>query len=282
MADDDSSRQILELLRQDEAVLLQRWVDIAVAPLQGRLTPAELGPTFGELLSTLITALDKGDLDIRSDNYAGPRALLAEMSRDWARRGFTPSETASSVFSLKELLFTLADGAGEPPQTAIAISRWIDSLGLYTVETFARAREAVITQQAEQLLELTTPVVKLWDGVVAVPLIGTLDSARTQIVIKKLLQMLVDTGSHHAIIDITGVPAVDTEVAQHLLKTVVAARLMGAECMISGIRPQIAQTIVTLGIQFSDIPTKATLADALSHALRGSGVDVVRQQRRSP
>lgn len=280
MAGDDSSRRILELVRQDEAVLLQRWVAMAVEPLQGRLTPAELAPAFGELLSALTAALDKGDMNVRSDNYAGPRALLAEMSRDWARRGFSPSETAAGVFSLKETLFALAAEAGEPQQTVITISRWIDTLVLYTFEAFARAREQVITEQAEQLLELTTPVVKLWDGVVAVPLIGTLDSARTQIVMEKLLQTLVDTGSEHAIIDITGVPAVDTEVAQHLLKTVVAARLMGAECTISGIRPQIAQTIVALGIEFGDIPTKATLADALLHALRGSGVHVVRQRRR--
>jgi rsbT co-antagonist protein RsbR len=280
MAGDDGSRRILELVRRDEAVLLQRWVTMAVAPLQGRLTPAELAPIFGELLATLTVALDKGDLDIRSDNYAGPRALLAEMSRDWARRGFTPTETASSVFSIKEALFALADGAGEPQQTVITISRWVDTLGLYTFEAFARAREQVISEQADQLLELTTPVVKLWDGVLAVPLIGTLDSVRSQIVMEKLLQTLVDTASEHAIIDITGVPAVDTEVAQHLLKTVVAARLMGAECTISGIRPQIAQTIVALGIEFGDIPTKATLADALLHALRGSGVDV-RQRRRN-
>lgn len=280
MAGDDGSRRILELVRQDEAVLLQRWVAMAVEPLQGRLTPAELAPAFGELLSALTAALDKGDMNVRSDNYAGPRALLAEMSRDWARRGFSPSETAAGVFSLKETLFALAAEAGESQQTVITISRWIDTLVLYTFEAFARAREQVITEQAEQLLELTTPVVKLWDGVVAVPLIGTLDSARTQIVMEKLLQTLVDTGSEHAIIDITGVPAVDTEVAQHLLKTVVAARLMGAECTISGIRPQIAQTIVALGIEFGDIPTKATLADALLHALRGSGVHVVRQRRR--
>jgi len=268
---DDGSQRILEVVRQDEAVLLQRWVAMAVAPLQGRLTPAELAPVFGELLATLTTALDKGDLDIRSNNYAGPRALLAEMSRDWARRGFTPTETVSSVFSLKETLFALADGAGEPQQTVVTISRWIDTLGLYTFEAFARAREQVITEQAEQLLELTTPVVKLWEGVVAVPLIGTLDSARTQIVMEKLLQTLVDTGSEHAIIDITGVPAVDTEVAQHLLKTVVAARLMGAECTISGIRPQIAQTIVHLGVDLGDVTTKATLADAFRVALSRTG-----------
>jgi rsbT co-antagonist protein RsbR len=159
----------------------------------------------------------------------------------------------SSVFALKEVLLGRADERGEPFQTIIGVSRWVDALGIFAFEAFARAREQVITEQAEQLLELTTPVVKLWDGVVAVPLIGTLDSARTQVVMEKLLQTL--------------------------LKTVVAARLMGAQCTISGIRPQIAQTIVALGIEFGDIPTKATLADALLHALRGSGVEVVRRQR---
>jgi rsbT co-antagonist protein RsbR len=276
----DDGRCVLTLLQRDEPAVLQRWVAIAAAPLQGRATPLELELGFGELLSTLVSALGKGEVDIQSESYATPRALLAEMSRDWARRGFTPTETASSVFSLKETLFEVADQTGVPQRTLIAISRWVDGLGMYIFETFARAREQVITEQAEQLLELTTPVVKLWEGVVAVPLIGTLDSARTQIVMEKLLQTLVETGSEHAIIDITGVPAVDTEVAQHLLKTVVAARLMGAECTISGIRPQIAQTIVALGIEFGDIPTKATLGDALLHALRGSGVDVVRRPRR--
>jgi rsbT co-antagonist protein RsbR len=153
-------------------------------------------------------------------------------------------------------------------------------LGLYTFETYAQAREELISEQAEQLLELSTPVVKLWDGVVAVPLVGTLDSARAQVVMEKLLQNLVDTESTYAIIDITGVPAVDTQVAQHILKTVVAARLMGAECVISGIRPQIAQTIVALGIEFGDIATKSSLADALVHALRASGVDIVKRSPR--
>jgi rsbT co-antagonist protein RsbR len=147
----------------------------------------------------------------------------------------------------------------------------VDDLGLFTFETFAAAREAIIVEQSEQLLELSTPVVKLWEGIVAVPLVGTLDSARTQVVMEKLLNTLVETGSEHAIIDITGVPAVDTQVAQHLLKTVVAARLMGAECTISGIRPQIAQTIVALGIEFGDIRTRASLADALVDALRADG-----------
>lgn len=161
-------------------------------------------------------------------------------------------------------------------QAYLKFSRLLDTLGLFTVETYTRAREELISAQAEQLLELSTPVVKLWDGVIGVPLVGTLDSARTMVVMEKMLQALIDTGSEQAIIDITGVPAVDTEVAQHLLKTVVAARLMGAECTISGIRPQIAQTIVALGIDFGDIVTKATLADALRHALRRSGVALSR------
>jgi rsbT co-antagonist protein RsbR len=277
----DETQRVYALLRTSEQELLDRWVDVAAASMRGRLTRAELEHSSRDLLAALTPALDLGGLDIRSDAYATARALLDEMSRNRARRGFSPSETATDVFALKEALFAVADVRGETSETIVAVSRWVDALGLYTFELFARAREQVITDQAEQLLELTTPVVKLWDGVVAVPLIGTLDSARTQVVMEKLLQTLVDTGSEHAIIDITGVPAVDTEVAQHLLKTVVAARLMGAECTISGIRPQIAQTIVALGIEFGDIPTKATLADALLHALRHSGVEVVRRARPS-
>lgn len=279
MASSDDGQRILALLQDDECTVLRRWVDAAAQPLQGLLTPAEFERDLAPLLAELAGALGSNDADVRTDRYAGARALLSELSRDRARHGFTPTQTVSSVFALKEVLLGLADERGEPFQTIIAVSRWVDALGIFAFEAFARAREQVITEQAEQLLELTTPVVKLWDGVVAVPLIGTLDSARTQVVMEKLLQTLVETGSEHAIIDITGVPAVDTEVAQHLLKTVVAARLMGAQCTISGIRPQIAQTIVALGIEFGDIPTKATLADALLHALRGSGVEVVRRQR---
>ncbi len=275
----DEAQRVYALLQSSEHELLDRWVDVAATSLQGRLTRAELERACNELMAALATALDAAGLDIRSEAYASARAMLDEMSRDRARRGFSPSETATEVFALKEALFAIADSRGETQETVVAVSRWVDALGLYTFELFARAREAVITEQAEQLLELTTPVVKLWDGVLAVPLIGTLDSARTQVVMEKLLQTLVDTGSEQAIIDITGVPAVDTEVAQHLLKTVVAARLMGAECTISGIRPQIAQTIVALGIEFGDVPTKANLADALLHALRNSGVEVVRRSR---
>ena len=275
----DDGRRLRDLIRGNEEKVLDRWVVAAAEPLRGQLTPAELHSTYAELMSALSDALAEAGIDVRAEAYAGVRAVLGEMSRDRARRGFTPSETASGVFALKEPLFALASAADDPLIDTLTVSRWVDALGLITFEQYARAREQVISEQAEQLLELTTPVVKLWEGVVAVPLIGTLDSQRTQIVMEKLLQTLVDTGSEHAIIDITGVPAVDTEVAQHLLKTVVAARLMGAECTISGIRPQIAQTIVALGIEFGDIPTKATLADALLHALRGSGIEVLRKNR---
>jgi rsbT co-antagonist protein RsbR len=171
-------------------------------------------------------------------------------------------------------------GAANALHDFVAYSRLVDDLGLFTFESFVRTRESLIADQAEQLLELSTPVVKLWEGVVAVPLVGTLDSARAQVVMERLLQTLVDTGSPYAIIDITGVPAVDTQVAQHILKTVVAARLMGADCIISGIRPQIAQTIVALGIEFGDIATKASLADALRHVLRLTGVEAARRQSR--
>jgi rsbT co-antagonist protein RsbR len=275
---DNEGQHLLQRLWDDEGALLQRWLKAASVHLQGQAAATELERSFRELVTALSKAISSGGLDLGNDGYGEVRALLSELSRDRARRGFTPSETAVSVFSLKDALFELAVESGQPPAALITASRWVDGLGLLTMDSYARAREEVITEQAEQLLELSTPVVKLWEGVVAVPLVGTLDSARTQIVMEKLLQTLVDTGSEHAIIDITGVPAVDTEVAQHLLKTVVAARLMGAQCTISGIRPQIAQTIVTLGIEFGDIPTKASLADALLHALRASGVEVVRRR----
>jgi len=258
---DVARRRIQELLRAGEESILTRWTAIAKAPA------AELRDIF----QTLRTALDQD-----GDDLADVRGVLAELSRTRARQGFTPSDTAKAVFGLKEALYEIVedDGGAEALRGFIWFSRLIDDLGLYTFESYVTAREKVIFDQAEQLLELSTPVVKLWEGIVAVPLVGTLDSARTQVVMEKLLQTLVDTGAEHAVIDITGVPAVDTQVAQHLLKTVVAARLMGAECVISGIRPQIAYTIVTLGIEFGDIVTKASLADALAYALRRSGIEI--------
>ncbi len=264
--------RLAAILEDRTADISAAWLDRVVAELQGRTTRAEAQREQAEILDALVDGLKAGGERVDAPAFDALRGLLAELSAARARLGFTPRETAVGVFALKEGLYAVA-GEGDAADVAdlTALLRLVDDLGLFTFESFAAARESIISEQAEQLLELSTPVVKLWEGVVAVPLVGTLDSARTQVVMEKLLQTLVETGSEHAIIDITGVPAVDTQVAQHLLKTVVAARLMGAECTISGIRPQIAQTIVALGIEFGDIRTKATLADALVAALRSNG-----------
>jgi rsbT co-antagonist protein RsbR len=268
--DRDSAGHLLELLTGRREELAAGWIDVVSRTLAARVSRAELDRELHELYSAIIEALKSGSLDPDEEAWAEVRALLVELSRNRARQGFSPAETAVSVFALKAGLERLLDeGSTADAAAYLALSRLTDTLGLFTVDSYSATREQIISSQAEELLELSTPVVKLWDGVIGVPLVGTLDSARTQVVMEKLLQALVDTGSARAIIDITGVPAVDTEVAQHLLKTVVAARLMGAECIVSGIRPQIAQTIVALGIEFGDIVTKATLADALRHALRG-------------
>ncbi|MGW4423995.1 STAS domain-containing protein [Streptosporangium sp. NPDC004631] len=277
---DAGRRRIEELLRENEERIFKRWLKIAGSPSGGHPGGHPGRADTADRLQELYQALQRSFAD--SGDLSDLRGLLAELSRTRARQGFTPTETAVMVFGLKEALYETIedDGSPEALRGFIWFSRVIDDLGLLTMENYATAREKVIIDQAEQLLELSTPVVKLWDGIVAVPLVGTLDSARTQVVMEKLLQTLVDTGSEHAVIDITGVPAVDTQVAQHLLKTVVAARLMGAECVISGIRPQIAHTIVTLGIEFGDIVTKSSLADALAHALRESGVEFVSRKTR--
>jgi rsbT co-antagonist protein RsbR len=217
--------------------------------------------------------------DVQAREWAGTREILEEVSRARALRGSTPSQTAMFVFSLKEPLFTLLREEVGKDADKLAAETWIatvllDRLGLYTTEFFLKSREDIISRQQVEMLELSTPVVKLWDGILAVPLIGTLDSARTQVVMENLLQEIVRTGAEIAIIDITGVPTVDTLVAQHLLKTVSAARLMGADCIISGIRPQIAQTIVHLGVDLS-VTSKATMADAFELALRRVGKTVV-------
>ncbi|MFC6091828.1 STAS domain-containing protein [Saccharothrix lopnurensis] len=270
------------LLRENTDELVRRWVASVAETVRGRATAAELERDFREFLAVLSPVVGGADArDARDARYAEVRSLLEEMSRNRARSGYSPSETASSVFALKRVVFELAGNDEDPAlfRQLMDFSSLLDAFGLFTFETYTRAREEIIKEQSEQLLELTTPVVKLWEGVLAVPLVGTLDSARTQVVMEKLLETLVETGSEYAIIDITGVFAVDTQVAQHLLKTVVAARLMGADCIVSGIRPQIAQTIVELGIEFGDITTKASLADALRHALRKEGTDIVRVSR---
>ncbi|MEV4622624.1 STAS domain-containing protein [Asanoa sp. NPDC049573] len=265
------SGRLLALLDTQAEKLTETWTDAVTAPLRGRLTRAELHKQVQDLHRAIIESLHGGAFDLAGDDAGGLRATLVDLSRSRARQGFSASETAVTIFGLKTALFEtldVHDGDRQAVADVIAAGRMVDELGLFTFETYAKTREELIADQAEQLLELATPVVKLWEGVVAIPLVGTLDSARAQVVMERLLETLVETSSPYAIIDITGVPAVDTQVAQHILKTVVAARLMGAECIISGIRPQIAQTIVALGIEFGDIATKATLADALRHALR--------------
>ncbi|ASY32678.1 putative anti-anti-sigma regulatory factor [Streptomyces sp. Tu6071] len=268
MATAGSVERLAELLAAEQERLTTEWVELALPALQGRVSAPEVGQEIRELYAAVLGALRGGSLDHRAEQYTEVRGLLVELSRNRARQGFTPTETALGVFLFKEILQPELSGSRADLAVFLDFSRLVDGLGLFTVEAHATTREAIITAQAEQLLELSTPVVKVWDGVIAVPLVGTLDSARTQVVMEKLLQALIDHNSTQAIIDITGVSAVDTQVAQHLLKTVVAARLMGAECTISGIRPQIAQTIVGLGIEFGDIVTKSSLADALAHALR--------------
>ena len=231
--------------------------------------------------SALLTqAIQHGvEFDTHSSQWAEIREFLTELSRSRATQGFTPSQVATFVFSLKQALFKRATESLKTDPSALASTLWeattlLDALGLYTTEVFQKARESIIARQQEELIELSTPVVQLWEGILALPLIGTLDSERTQVVMESLLERLVATGSSLAVIDITGVPTVDTLVAQHLLKTVAAAQLMGADCIISGIRPQIAQTIVHLGIDLSAVATKASLADAFALALKRRGLTV--------
>ncbi|MFE9956023.1 STAS domain-containing protein [Micromonospora sp. NPDC005299] len=278
----EQSGRLARLLTEHADRLTARWTEIVASSLRGRLSQAELARQARELHRSLIDAGQHGLADLADEHGGELRAVLAELSASRARQGFSATETAISVFALKDALLELMeqDKDAGTLRDFVAISALIDQMGLFTFESFVRTREGLIADQAEQLLELSTPVVKLWEGVVAVPLVGTLDSARAQVVMERLLQTLVDTGSPYAIIDITGVPAVDTQVAQHILKTVVAARLMGADCIISGIRPQIAQTIVALGIEFGDIATKASLADALRHVLRLTGVETPARRAR--
>ncbi len=268
-------RRILTERREE---VLTDWVKEQVKEGRAESLSAEELRVQGEEFLTLITEPPESDsiLNHAAVAWAPARAFLADLSRTRAQQGFSPSETASFVFALKRPLFTILRAEFADDATQLGDEIWratllLDQLGLLTMEEYQRGREEVIRRQQEEMLELSTPVVTLWDGVLALPMIGTLDSARTQIVMETLLQRIVETGAGIAIIDITGVPTVDTMTAQHLLKTVTATRLMGAECIISGIRPQIAQTIVHLGVDLGDVTTKATLADAFRVALSRTG-----------
>jgi rsbT co-antagonist protein RsbR len=275
-------KRLAQLFSSQQAELLQEWIvqQHAIASRRGLVGEAELRNQFTQFVALLCGALDASErIDFQASGWHDVRGFLAEVSAQRARQGFSPMETAMFVFSLKQPLFTrlraeLGTEPGVLADMTWMVSTLFDELGLYTTEVFQASREQIIVRQQQELLELSTPVVQLWDGILALPLIGTLDSARTQVVMENLLQKIVDTGAAISIIDITGVPTVDTLVAQHLLKTVAAARLMGADCIISGIRPQIAQTIVHLGVNLSNVTTKATLADAFVVALQRTGKSV--------
>jgi rsbT co-antagonist protein RsbR len=245
---------------------------------KGRISPDELKGQSGKFLDAFSAAVQSGkEYDVYASEWADVRSFLEDLSRTRVLAGFSSDETATFIFSLKKPLFDALREQSGSDAAGLADNVWaatllLDSLGLYTVKAFQKTREEVIGRQQQELLELSTPVVKLWDGILALPMIGTLDSARTQVVMESLLQKIVETESQIAIIDITGVPTVDTLVAQHLLKTVTALRLMGADCIISGVRPQIAQTIVHLGVDLQGVTTKANLADALALALKRTGV----------
>jgi rsbT co-antagonist protein RsbR len=252
-----------------------------------RMSAAELDRQAEGFLRRLSDATRSGNIDdVDASGFTPLRDMLGDIARSRALQGFSPTESAIFIFTLKQPLFTrlntayAADAAGLARETW-AITRLIDALGLRMMETWQKAREEVIVRQQQEIAELSTPVVKLWQGILALPLIGTLDSSRTQVVMENLLESIVANEADIAIIDITGVPTVDTLVAQHLLKTVAAARLMGADCIISGIRPQIAQTMVHLGVELN-VVSKANLSDALALALKRIGRTVVRARPPAP
>lgn len=275
---------ISTILAKDEQGILNDWLKqmsegtrradlIKESDLRGQCT---------QFLKLTRQASETAGGNFKAPAWDPVREMLSDVSKSRALQGFSPVETATFVFSFKRPLFSRMQQEYKGQGEALAAEMWaaselLDEMGLYTTEVFQKSREELIARQQEEMLELSTPVVKLWDGVVALPLIGTLDSARTQVVMESLLQAIVQTNSRVAIIDITGVPTVDTVVAQHLLKTVTAARLMGADCIISGVRPQIAQTIVHLGINLLDVTTKATLAAAFSTAMQRLGLQIVRE-----
>jgi rsbT co-antagonist protein RsbR len=274
---------IAQLIQKNEQQILELWLSLQQAANTRRgdlLKERELREQSREFLQQFSEAITAESENLDAPSWNPVKEMLASVSRSRSLQGFTPVETAMFVFSLKQPVFDLLRREVKDSEK-LADEVWrmtvlLDKLGLYTTEIYQRNRESVISRQQTELLELSTPVVELWDNIVALPLIGTLDSARTQVVMENLLEKIVENEAMIAIIDITGVPTVDTLVAQHLLKTVAAARLMGADCIISGMRPQIAQTIVHLGVNLSDVVTKATLADAFAVALQRTGATVTR------
>lgn len=279
--------KIADLLTNAESELLADWVkeQLAVSRRRDLMSDSDLRAESADVLRAISQAARNGNVtDLQGPEWNPVREKLTDISVSRTKQGFSPSETATFIFSLKQPLFTrLRNDLSKNPDALFEeiwrASLLIDKLGLFTSDAFLKTKEQLIARQQEEMLELSTPVVKLWEGIVAVPLIGTLDSNRTQVVMEALLSAIVASNSKVAIIDITGVPAVDTLVAQHLLKTITAAKLMGAECILSGIRPQIAQTIVHLGINLTDVVTKASMGDALALALQRTGRIIVRANK---
>jgi rsbT co-antagonist protein RsbR len=278
MASKGNLGSVLQTHRQQILSNWQQQLVAVSASAKGRLSSKDLAKQAADFLEVLLNTARSHDTgDITTAGWQEVRTFLGDLSRSRVLAGFSSDETATFIFSLKRPVFEALRAEFGSDADNFAAESWaatelIDKLGLHTIKAFQTSREEVINRQQLELLELSTPVVKLWDGILALPMIGTLDSARTQIVMESLLQKIVETESQIAIIDITGVPTVDTLVAQHLLKTVTALRLMGADCIISGVRPQIAQTIVHLGVDLQGVTTKANLADALALALKRTGV----------
>ncbi|MCW2249329.1 rsbT co-antagonist protein RsbR [Azospirillum fermentarium] len=274
---DATAHTISAMIQQHQTEILKQWLSLLIqgeTSAAGRIRDSELQVQCHGFLDALRQAIAEGNIsDIGAPDYSRVREVLGDISRSRALMGFSPTETATFVLSLKQPLFDIARQEGDKDRAADALwalNRLLDALGLFTMDVFQQSREAVIIRQQQEIAELSTPVVKLWQGILALPLIGTLDSSRTQVVMENLLQSIVDHSAEIAIIDITGVPTVDTLVAQHLLKTIAAARLMGADCIISGVRPQIAQTMVHLGVELN-VTSKATMADAFALALLRTG-----------
>jgi rsbT co-antagonist protein RsbR len=273
---------LADIIRTHEDEILGEWIGEqkkASTRSGEKISEADLKRESAAFLRGLVDSLQAGDANTTGAHWKPTRDALGELSASRARKGFTPTETAMFVFSLKQPVFNLLRKELQSKPADLAEETWeasvlLDQLGLVTTDQHQRTREDVIMRQQRELMELSTPVVELWDNILALPLIGTLDSNRTQVVMESLLQKIVESGAAIAIIDITGVPTVDTLVAQHLMKTVAAARLMGADCIISGIRPQIAQTIVHLGVDLTAVTTKASLADAFRLALARTGASI--------
>jgi rsbT co-antagonist protein RsbR len=285
---DKKASELVTILSKNEQEILSEWMkEMSGSTRRSDLiNDAELRAQCAQFLHLLKGALETSGTNFQSSGWDQVREMLGEISKTRAEQGFSPIETAMFVFSAKKPLLTQIRKSLSGNAESMLAETWtttelLDAIGLYTTEVYQKSREQVIKRQQEELLELSTPVVKLWEGILALPIIGTLDSARTQVVMESLLQAIVQTNSKVAIIDITGVPTVDTVVAQHLLKTVTAARLMGADCIISGVRPQIAQTIVHLGINLLDITTKASLAAAFRVALDRTGFTFTQDTKKS-